>query len=171
MEGKTRSKSEMCRELQIDVLIDDNPRYATEVANANIQAFLFDWKGEYPWSKMKNGDRRDDIVVRVGVLVLGCDWMCMASPDDDTNVHIMGQAGRPGLGGCGALPQRDAHFIKDMKSDNGSTSARQFSGEDSASAEDAREQRAKQLMFDYRRNDRHHHHHHCLCHDTHRSKT
>lgn len=54
----------MCQELQIDVLIDDNPRYATEVANANIQAFLFDWKGEYPWSKMKDGDRRDDIVVR-----------------------------------------------------------------------------------------------------------
>ena len=64
MEGKTRSKSEMCRELQIDVLIDDNPRYATEVASANIQAFLFDWKGEYPWSKMTSSDRRDGIVVR-----------------------------------------------------------------------------------------------------------
>eukprot|EP00959_Pyramimonas_sp_CCMP1952_P301737 6313326-Pyramimonas_sp.AAC.1 len=51
MEGTSRKKSEICRELNADVLIDDNPGYAMDCAEAGMQVLLFDWNLEYPWSK------------------------------------------------------------------------------------------------------------------------
>jgi D-mannonate dehydratase len=37
------------------VLIDDNPHYAIECAEAGIDVLLYDWMHEYPWSKTECG--------------------------------------------------------------------------------------------------------------------
>ncbi|KAG0571687.1 hypothetical protein KC19_VG034100 [Ceratodon purpureus] len=55
LEGEARSKSEICRSLGIEVLIDDNPRYAMECADHGIEVLLFDLHGDYPWSKTAQG--------------------------------------------------------------------------------------------------------------------
>jgi hypothetical protein len=39
------------RYLNAKVLIDDNPRYAIECAEAGIRVLLFDYENSYPWSK------------------------------------------------------------------------------------------------------------------------
>lgn len=39
------------RSLNAKVLIDDNPRYAMECAEAGIRVLLFDYENSYPWSK------------------------------------------------------------------------------------------------------------------------
>ena len=44
-----------CRELGAKVLIDDNPIYAVECANAGIHVLLYDWHLTYPWSKTADG--------------------------------------------------------------------------------------------------------------------
>jgi len=44
-----------CRELGAKVLIDDNPIYAVECANAGINVLLYDWHLTYPWSKTADG--------------------------------------------------------------------------------------------------------------------
>ena len=44
-----------CRELGAKVLIDDNPVYAMECANAGISVLLYDWHLTYPWSKTVDG--------------------------------------------------------------------------------------------------------------------
>ena len=46
-----RTKSEMCRAIGAEVLIDDAPSYATECAEAGMKVFLFDLDGEYKWNK------------------------------------------------------------------------------------------------------------------------
>lgn len=46
--AKPRSKAEVCRELNADVLIDDHLHHATVVAESGIPALLF---GEYPWNE------------------------------------------------------------------------------------------------------------------------
>jgi uncharacterized HAD superfamily protein len=51
LEGTSRKKSEICTEINARLLIDDNPSYALECAEAGIQVLLFDWKGSYAWSK------------------------------------------------------------------------------------------------------------------------
>ena len=43
----SRKKSEICKELGIGILIDDNPGIALECANAGIRVFLFD----QPWNR------------------------------------------------------------------------------------------------------------------------
>jgi hypothetical protein len=45
----------VCREIGATVLIDDNPRYATECAAAGIDVLLYDWNLGYPWSKTPDG--------------------------------------------------------------------------------------------------------------------
>lgn len=55
LEGISKSKSEICRELGAKVLIDDNPIYAVECANAGISVLLYDWHLTYPWSKTADG--------------------------------------------------------------------------------------------------------------------
>ena len=44
-----------CRELGVDILIDDNPVYAVECAEAGINVLLYDWQLTYPWSKTTDG--------------------------------------------------------------------------------------------------------------------
>ncbi|GAU50934.1 hypothetical protein TSUD_411310 [Trifolium subterraneum] len=51
LDGASRPKSEICRSLNAKVLIDDNPRYAIECAEAGIRVLLFDYENSYPWSK------------------------------------------------------------------------------------------------------------------------
>uniref|UniRef100_A0A1D1Z3X4 Putative 5'(3')-deoxyribonucleotidase n=1 Tax=Anthurium amnicola TaxID=1678845 RepID=A0A1D1Z3X4_9ARAE len=51
LDGKSRPKSEICRSLGAQVLIDDNPRYAIECAEVGINVLLFDFDNSYPWSK------------------------------------------------------------------------------------------------------------------------
>lgn len=43
------------RSLGVEVLIDDNPRYALECAEHGIEVLLFDLHGNYPWSKTEQG--------------------------------------------------------------------------------------------------------------------
>lgn len=55
LSGPSMSKSEICKQVGAQVLIDDNPRYAMECAQAGIQVLLFDWDGSYAWSKTSCG--------------------------------------------------------------------------------------------------------------------
>eukprot|EP00850_Spirogloea_muscicola_P004966 SM000022S07180 [mRNA] locus=s22:301528:302998:- [translate_table: standard] len=55
LEGVARPKSDICKSLGIDVIIDDNPRYAVECAEHGIRALLFDWNLDYAWSKTECG--------------------------------------------------------------------------------------------------------------------
>ncbi|KAL5995059.1 hypothetical protein ACLOJK_025117 [Asimina triloba] len=51
LDGKSKPKSEICRSLGAQVLIDDNPRYAAECAEVGIRVLLFDYHNSYPWCK------------------------------------------------------------------------------------------------------------------------
>ncbi|XP_004488158.1 uncharacterized protein [Cicer arietinum] len=51
LDGVSRPKSEICRSLNAKILIDDNPRYAIECAEAGIRVLLFDYENSYPWCK------------------------------------------------------------------------------------------------------------------------
>lgn len=51
LDGTSRPKSDICRSLGAHVLIDDNPRYAIECADAGMRVLLFDYENTYPWSK------------------------------------------------------------------------------------------------------------------------
>eukprot|EP00955_Chlamydomonas_euryale_P082542 363740-Chlamydomonas_euryale.AAC.5 len=51
-EGVSRKKSEICKSIGAGVLIDDNPGYALECAEAGINVLLYDWEDKYPWSKL-----------------------------------------------------------------------------------------------------------------------
>lgn len=62
LEGVSKKKSEICAEIGASVLIDDNPVYAMECAQAGIKVLLYDWELEYPWSKTEQGPVHDNIV-------------------------------------------------------------------------------------------------------------
>lgn len=51
LDGKSKPKSEICRSLGAQVLIDDNPRYALECAEIGVRVLLFDYDDSYPWCK------------------------------------------------------------------------------------------------------------------------
>lgn len=55
LEGTSKSKSQMCKELGAHVLVDDNPSYAVECAHEGIDVLLFDWNDHYPWCKTQEG--------------------------------------------------------------------------------------------------------------------
>lgn len=55
LEGQAKSKSEICKSLGMQFLIDDNPRYAVECAEEGIEVLLFDLDYSYPWSKTPDG--------------------------------------------------------------------------------------------------------------------
>jgi len=61
LEGSSRKKSEICKEIGAHVLIDDNPWYALECAAAGIHVLLYDWKNGYPWSKTEDGPQHANI--------------------------------------------------------------------------------------------------------------
>jgi 5'(3')-deoxyribonucleotidase len=48
LEGKARSKADVCQAVGAKYLIDDTPRNIIEAAEAGINCLLF---GDYPWSK------------------------------------------------------------------------------------------------------------------------
>ncbi|KAF7836849.1 uncharacterized protein G2W53_011708 [Senna tora] len=58
LDGLSRPKSEICRSLGAKVLIDDNPRYAIECAEAGIRVLLFDYENSYPWCKSECVDQQ-----------------------------------------------------------------------------------------------------------------
>ncbi|KAI4335141.1 hypothetical protein L6164_013814 [Bauhinia variegata] len=64
LNGVSRPKSEICRSLGAKVLIDDNPSYAIECAEAGIEVLLFDYENSYPWSKSESADQHP-LVTRV----------------------------------------------------------------------------------------------------------
>ncbi|KAJ8750645.1 hypothetical protein K2173_015826 [Erythroxylum novogranatense] len=64
LDGQSRPKSEICRSLGAKVLIDDNPRYAIECAEAGIRVLLFDYENSYPWCKTDSVDQHP-LVTRV----------------------------------------------------------------------------------------------------------
>lgn len=43
------------RAIGAEVLVDDNPAYALECAQAGIHVLLYDWKHGYPWSRTADG--------------------------------------------------------------------------------------------------------------------
>lgn len=55
LSGPVRKKSEICKSIGAQILIDDNPTYAVECAAAGIHVLLFDWNDSYPWSKLQEG--------------------------------------------------------------------------------------------------------------------
>ena len=55
LEGVSRKKSDICKSIGASVLIDDNPGYAKECAEAGINVLLYDWDQGYPWSKVSSG--------------------------------------------------------------------------------------------------------------------
>lgn len=54
LDGQSRPKSDICRSLGAKVLIDDNPTYAAECAEAGIKVLLFDYENSYPWCKTES---------------------------------------------------------------------------------------------------------------------
>ncbi|KAL4419874.1 hypothetical protein ABPG75_006972 [Micractinium tetrahymenae] len=61
LEGQSRKKSEICKAIGAEVLIDDNPAYAQECAAAGIHVLLYDWQHAYPWCKTADGPCHDRI--------------------------------------------------------------------------------------------------------------
>jgi uncharacterized HAD superfamily protein len=61
-EGVKRSKPDMCRDIGAILLIDDSLDYASQCAEANLDAILF---GDYPWNKVKECDALHQNIVRV----------------------------------------------------------------------------------------------------------
>jgi len=57
----SKSKAEICKEIQADILIEDNLKYAQQVAQAGIKVLLFD----YPWNQSSN---LNPLIIRV------CGW-------------------------------------------------------------------------------------------------
>ncbi|KAF3439755.1 hypothetical protein FNV43_RR18033 [Rhamnella rubrinervis] len=57
LNGESKPKSEICRSLGAKVLIDDNPRYALECAEAGMRVLLFDYENSYPWCKIESIDQ------------------------------------------------------------------------------------------------------------------
>ena len=53
--GPQRTKAEICVEQGCQVLIDDNPKYVRECADAGIDTLLFDHELAYAWSKPAGG--------------------------------------------------------------------------------------------------------------------
>ncbi|KAJ0090387.1 hypothetical protein Patl1_13712 [Pistacia atlantica] len=57
LDGTSRPKSEICRYLGAKILIDDNPKYAIECADAGMRVLLFDYENSYPWCKTQAIDQ------------------------------------------------------------------------------------------------------------------
>ncbi|KAF5198703.1 Haloacid dehalogenase-like hydrolase (HAD) superfamily protein [Thalictrum thalictroides] len=61
LDGNSRPKSDICRSLGAHVLIDDNPRYAIECADAGMRVLLFDYENSYPWSKTDSATQHPSV--------------------------------------------------------------------------------------------------------------
>eukprot|EP01025_Chloroclados_australasicus_P024860 TRINITY_DN2491_c0_g1_i2.p2 TRINITY_DN2491_c0_g1~~TRINITY_DN2491_c0_g1_i2.p2 ORF type:complete len:360 (-),score=35.82 TRINITY_DN2491_c0_g1_i2:367-1299(-) len=65
LEGKQRKKSEVCKAIGADVLIDDNPKYAVECAELGIPVLLFNWKCGYPWAMLPEEQTENPFIIQV----------------------------------------------------------------------------------------------------------
>lgn len=81
LEGTSKKKSEICKEIGASVLIDDNPWYAMECAEAGIQVLLYDWKSQYPWSKTDQDGPHHENITRVS------DWEHVEATVVDIMTH------------------------------------------------------------------------------------
>jgi uncharacterized HAD superfamily protein len=52
LSGAVKDKDEICKEIGIDVLIDDNLNNAIKCSKRGIPVILFDLNGEYDWNKI-----------------------------------------------------------------------------------------------------------------------
>ena len=58
------------------MLVDDNPRYAVECAEAGIDVLLYDWHLSYPWSKTANGCAQCSLLCCVFTLLRAACLAC-----------------------------------------------------------------------------------------------
>ncbi len=72
------------------MLIDDNPRYAVECAEAGMDVLLYDWQLCYPWSKTADGRAPPQACGR-----LGCPWPPLVAPRCGSALSALAGACRP----------------------------------------------------------------------------
>ena len=56
LSGASRTKAELCREAGATILVDDNPVYARECAEAGIDVLQFNLGGNYAWGAKRQDD-------------------------------------------------------------------------------------------------------------------
>eukprot|EP00210_Caulerpa_lentillifera_P001499 g1437.t1 len=61
LEGVQKRKSELCKEIKAEVLIDDNPDYAMDCASSGMHVILYNWGRSYPWSRLGDKTRHSRI--------------------------------------------------------------------------------------------------------------
>jgi hypothetical protein len=76
--GDSRKKSEICRDIGADVLIDDNPAYAFDCACADMHVLLFNWNLGYPWAEQP--EECASLTTRIDRARLMSDGLCGQSP-------------------------------------------------------------------------------------------
>eukprot|EP00210_Caulerpa_lentillifera_P007098 g6791.t1 len=62
LDGEVKRKSELCKAIDADVLIDDNPEYALDCALSGMHVILYNWGKSYPWSTL--GERTQHARIR-----------------------------------------------------------------------------------------------------------
>ena len=106
-----------CRAIGAEVLIDDNPGYAQECAEAGIHVLLYDWQHGYPWSKTPGGGPTHDritrwvhgcavhaVAVRCALCTAGCSRVCITRCVDGCAGFECSEplsAGAAAAAGCG----------------------------------------------------------------------
>jgi hypothetical protein len=86
LEGESRKKSEICAAIGAQVLIDDNPGYALDCAEAGMQVLLFDWHLNYPWAKTEGNGPSHPNITRVA------DWAAV-----ETVLGVLARSEVPGV--------------------------------------------------------------------------
>ena len=86
LEGESRKKSEICAAIGAQVLIDDNPGYALDCAEAGMQVLLFDWHLNYPWAKTEGNGPSHPNITRVA------DWAAV-----ETVLGVLARSDAPGV--------------------------------------------------------------------------
>ncbi len=61
--GPAVPKATICARIGAGVLIDDNPTYAAEAADAGLDVLLYDWQGGYPWAKLTEAQAHPRITI------------------------------------------------------------------------------------------------------------
>ncbi|KAI4377496.1 hypothetical protein MLD38_015110 [Melastoma candidum] len=56
LDGESKPKSEICRSLGGQALVDDDPRYALNVPRLELGFSFFYYENSYPWCKMDSID-------------------------------------------------------------------------------------------------------------------
>ena len=72
------------------MLIDDNPRYAVECAEAGIDVLLYDWHLSYPWSKTADGCGPCSLLCCMFVLLRAACLACASVLPAFCSTHRLG---------------------------------------------------------------------------------